>query len=358
MKRLVTFCVVLLVAAFASAFTPEEEAEILRLRSMVTNARIVMFYAGDELKTAQTVALQQASIAVGLAAWNVHWEAEQALDHLVGSFSTDIPGNNPLDFNLTPQERVNDARFFLGRVAPYRTTSLRAALASAIAAGAQTKGIIVYSVLFVSAIESARNLTNLDLASGFFDREPAWWPFLVRRSSDGVGLHGHFEFFAEGAAQGMGYLADGRRFMLEGAQLWVGPMSAEARLGVRNDLLAFKDLMAQLDSAILAAFDVGVPEGQDQFFRTFNSIQQDLIGGGSGITVMEQQGMTKVIREALLTNQSAAAVKLGQAVQRTADGWFRGVDFSAWEQTRFPCILGFESRGCAEGFPPDPLLPQ
>lgn len=360
MIRIITFCIVLLTTTLARAeFTAEEKAEILRVRSIVDNSRRLLYYAGNELWAGTNRSVDQKALDMAIAASNLETEAENCLQNLIGSLTTDVPSNRPLSETLQPAHRVASAKFYLGRIHPYRTGQLRAALNAALAAGATTSNLTLpqAAALVITRIEQAAAATNLDLATGFVSREPAWWPFLVRRASDNVGVHGHFEKATEDVSQGKGYLRNADYFAAVGLKLWVGEIPERARKGFRNMTLSSKDLLVRVTDFQLASFGVGsvAPDG---FTRLFDELEDALIGGGLGVRSVAMFGLREVLYGAMATNQAAAAEYLAEAEGKMGDGWGQAVDLWSWDAVRFPCIAGFESVGCQQGRPSEPLLPQ
>lgn len=351
-----------LVSANARAeFTSIEKANIERMQRTVEDARWLEFYAADELRLNPNPAAWPKCIALGLAAHALQDEARQAVNHLVGSLTTDVPSNRPLSTTLAVEHRVASAMFYWERaVGGYRNGQARTAL-DALKPLAVTANVVLYADrLFVNDFDRA--YADIDLTLGYENREPAWWPFLVRREADGLGVHGHFEFATEKESQGIGYIATGTYYHWIALAIWSGNLPSSTRAGLRNLVLSQQLVLRALNAVQLAAFGIGPDAAgtQDDFDRLFRTTESALVGGGAGLRVELMFGSRNILRDAIATQTNATLAEwLAEGNEKLADGWGHAVDLWSWDAIRFPCIEGFESVGCAiPGTPVEPLLPK
>lgn len=358
MKNFIVGLVVLFLGTSYSfaEFSVQEKNKVIRMRSVCDSARYIMFYAGDELKQNQNSNVWPLAINVALKAYDVQYECQFAINNLIGSLSTDIPENNPLTVALTPEHRVSQAQFYWNRaVGGYLNGQLQVALDNLKANGAITAGILVYSDRnHMSNINSAYEDVVIQEGT-FVSRETAQYPFLVRRTSDNVGVHGHFEVSTEEEAQGIGYLMASQREMLEGLQQWDVALPQTVRTAARGMLLSFKDLMIRTGEVQLSTF--GILGSAEQFSRLLEANRDALIGVGLALRTQGMGALKTILQNAMSSGQVAASDDLAEALEKFADGWGLAVDKWTWDSIRFPCISGYESVGCQQGNPVEALLP-
>lgn len=325
--------VLLFVACAASAeFTTQEKAEIQKIVDAQSEARWIVFYCMDGLRSAIE---PEKPLFVDLCtkSYNLANELRLALNSILT-----LPVFNADDqevLNADATLRVARAQTYLDRAfGGYRNIPVRDAIEALLAIGAPLNP---YAGNRLNWAEADYASINLECCS-FADWKLVDWPFLVRRASDGAGVHGDFEKAKSNEATGRNYInfAMGEVIKTVAAM----PYTPQLYLGTRNFSLFWKDNMARLDAVHLISFGMAEGNGADPFARLFAAQEKALPLGGSGLRGMLMFSLGPVVQHMAEHGDggTGAAAHLAEAVEKTGDGWFFAIDNWSWNATRFPCL--------------------
>lgn len=349
-------------------FTPQEKSEAQEMAYQVTLTRWVTFYAADELanysawyhnRTGSPPTQAQQDLADSMLlnimdkAQRASHEGTLALGGMTGSLNTALPWNRPLEDKVSQSNRY---AILTSKWSSFENVHVPNLLAAVTAYAPIAEGVRMQTTAATVLGWINDRVVNLSCCT-FTNREPSWYPFLVRRISDGEGTHGHFNNTSVKLATSLDYLHEAMFRLIDAGELWNGSLPQNVRGALRATALAYKDAASQLENIRASIFNISPLAGGDEFSRLFAELETFQIKAMMNMANVDFIHWSIIFEEAAKTSQPSSAWYLGRANNRWSDGWKRS-DEGSWEATRFPCYAEEPaSAGCLRGFPTEGIFP-